>query len=250
MVLRITVRFRILCFVQWLWKKCLSRVKPQRRERGKSHLLPPSGGSEVEGASPEKVRGAILYNYFQGTIHFNQQGSELYFAHHLYCFTCSPACYFSLPAYLFSLPLCTIGLPLALHLHFSFLHLAVPVKLLCLWHPIPFMASSFASISFSAISYYISCSNSAWPCWAHIHTSTTAFSLSVLYSCSSLSLAASSPHLLLTLQSHQSLPCSISPSVPLLNSLQCLSSPQNCTTSFYCFMCCSPVPLSPCPMVP
>lgn len=83
----------------------------------------------------------------------------------------------------------------------------------------------------------------------HLHHFLLSFCPLFLFIISSLSLAALSPHLLLTLLSHQSLPCPISPSVSLLNSLQCLS-PQHCTSSFYCFMCCFPVPLSPSPMVP
>lgn len=81
---------------------------------------------------------------------------------------------------------------------------------------------------------------------SHLHHCLLSFCPLFLFIISSLSLAALSLHLLLTLHSHLSL---ISPSVLLPNSLQCLS-PQHHTTSFYCFMCYFPVPLSPSPMVP
>lgn len=56
------------------------------------------------------------------------------------------------------------------------------------------MASGIAPISFSAISYHISHFNSACPCWAHPHTFTTAYSPSVLYSCSSFPHCLLQPH--------------------------------------------------------
>lgn len=83
----------------------------------------------------------------------------------------------------------------------------------------------------------------------HLHHCLHSFCPLFLFMISSWSLAATSPYLLLTLLPHQSLPCPISPSVPLPDSLRCLS-PQHHTISFYCFMCCFPVLLSPSPMVP
>lgn len=82
----------------------------------------------------------------------------------------------------------------------------------------------------------------------HLHHCLLSFCPLFLSIISSLSLAASSPHLLLTPRSHLSLHCPISPS-PLPYSFQYLS-PQHCAISFYCLTCYFPVPLSPSPMVP
>lgn len=231
-------------------KKWLLHLKPQRRERGNSPVFPPSGESQVgEGKSRKGTRCKYC------AIIFKVQKISTSKAQHcilLITFIVSLVLLPVISAYLLVSSLLPHA-PLAytdLALAFPF-----PPSAHASQAPMPMTPHPVHSLYF----FHLICCHLLLYLFQfclpllgsppHLHHCLPSFCPIFLFIISSLSFAASSPHFLLTLQSYLSLHCPISPSVPLPYSLQCLS-PQHCTISFYCFMCCFPVPLLPSRMVP
>lgn len=179
-------------------KKYLFHLKSQRRG-GSVQSFPLQERVRCGEASPEKVQDATLYNYFQGTINSNHQGSGLYFAHHPPCFTCSVAYFFSLPAYLLSPSSCSTGIdwlasctsfcPFPPSGHAS--QAPMPVTL----HPIHGLWHCFHLIFCHLLLYLLfQFCLTLLGSSPHLHHCLLSFCPLFLLIISSLSLAASSPH--------------------------------------------------------
>lgn len=234
-------------------KKYLFHLKSQRRERGKCTVLPPSGESQVWGSKSRKGTRCNTIQLFSRYNKFQPSRLRAVF--------CSSPSLFHLFSGLFLQPTCLSPLSFFMlywHRLACLLHFLLPLS--SIWpcqsspnacdtpshsRPLALLPSHFLpSPTVSSVSILPNLAGliPTPPPLPSLFLSSIPVDHFFIVSCSLITS-------LLFLLSHQSLHCPISPSVPLPNSLQCLSL-QHSTIPFYCFMCCFPVPLSHSHMVP